>query len=90
MSKAFTREDDAGREADLPERAISPHPNLVTAEGLAQIEAAIVRVAEEQARARAAGDARAAASAARELRYWSAGCGSTRSACGTICNWAAD
>ena len=52
MSKAFTREDDAGQEADLPERAISPHPNLVTAEGLAQIEAAIARLAEEQARAR--------------------------------------
>ena len=72
MSKAFTREDDAGRESELPERAISPHPNLVTAEGLAQIEAAIARVTDEQARARIAGDAEAAASAARDLRYWSA------------------
>ena len=72
MSKAFTREDDAGRESELPERAISPHPNLVTAEGLAQIEAAIARVTDEQARARIAGDAAAAASAARDLRYWSA------------------
>jgi hypothetical protein len=41
MNKAFTRENAAGREANLPDRAISPHPNLVTAEGLAQIEAAI-------------------------------------------------
>ena len=72
MSKAFTKEDDAGQEADLPDRAISPHPNLVTAEGLAQIEAAIARLTEEQGRARAAGDATAAASAARDLRYWSA------------------
>jgi len=72
MSKAFTREDDAGRESELPERAISPHPNLVTAEGLAQIEAAIARVTDEQARARIAGAAAAAASAARDLRYWSA------------------
>ena len=72
MSKAFTREDDTGQEADLPERAISPHPNLVTAEGLAQIEAAIARLTEEQARAREAGDATAAANAARDLRYWSA------------------
>jgi hypothetical protein len=51
MSKAFTREDDTGREAELPDRVISPHPNLVTAEGLAQIEAAIARLAEEQGRA---------------------------------------
>lgn len=70
MSKAFTREDNAAQEADLPDRAISPHPNLVTAEGLAQIEAAIVRLTEEQRRARSAGDTTTAASAARELRYW--------------------
>jgi transcription elongation GreA/GreB family factor len=72
MSKAFTREDDTGREAELPDRVISPHPNLVTAEGLAQIEAAIARLAEEQGRARAAGDTTTAASTARDLRYWSA------------------
>jgi transcription elongation GreA/GreB family factor len=72
MSKAFTREDDAGQEAELPERAIAPHPNLVTAEGLAQIEAAIAQVTHEQARARITGDAAAVARAARDLRYWSA------------------
>ena len=72
MNKAFTREDDNGQEVDLPERAIPPHPNLVTAEGLAQIEAAIARLFAEQARARNAGDATAAANAARDLRYWSA------------------
>jgi transcription elongation GreA/GreB family factor len=72
MSKAFTREDDAGREAALPELVISPYPNLVTAEGLAQIEAAIARVTEEQARTKVAGAAGAATSAARDLRYWSA------------------
>jgi transcription elongation GreA/GreB family factor len=71
MSKAFTREDDTSQEADLPERAISPNLNLVTSDGLAQIEAAIARLTEEQARARAAGDATAAASATRDLRYWS-------------------
>ncbi len=71
MSKAFTREDDNGQEADLPERVISPHPNLVTAEGLTQIEAAIARLSGEQARARLAGDDAAAANAARDLRYWS-------------------
>ena len=72
MSKAFTKEDDAAQEASLPVRAISPHPNLVTGEGFAHIEAAIAKLAEEQAGARAAGDAEAAASAARDLRYWSA------------------
>jgi transcription elongation GreA/GreB family factor len=72
MNKAFTREDDNGQEADLPERAIPPHPNLVTAEGLAQIEAAIAMLFAEQARARVAGDATVAANAARDLRYWSA------------------
>lgn len=42
MSKAFTREDDADPQGDLlPERAIPPHPNLVTAEGLKQIDDAI-------------------------------------------------
>src|SRR5436190_10911052 len=72
MSKAFTKEDDAGQEADLPDRAISPHPNLVTAEGLAQIEANIARLTEEQGMAREAADIAAAATAARDLRYWSA------------------
>jgi len=72
MSKAFTKEDDAAQEADLPDRAISPHPNLVTAEGLAQIEDAMARLTEEQGRARKGGDVTAAANAGRELRYWSA------------------
>jgi transcription elongation GreA/GreB family factor len=72
MSKAFTREDDSGQEADLPERVISPHPNLVTAEGLVQIDAAIARLSEELSRARDGGDVTAAANAARDLRYWSA------------------
>ena len=40
MSVAFTREEDLeATAADLPDRPISPHPNLVTPEGLAAIEA---------------------------------------------------
>ncbi len=40
MSVAFTREEDLeATAADLPDRPISPHPNLVTVNGLAQIEA---------------------------------------------------
>src|ERR1044072_5476339 len=73
MSKAFTREDDAGQQSDLlPERAIPPHPNLVTAEGLKQIDDAVTRLTEHHHSARAAGDAAATASTARDLRYWSA------------------
>ena len=56
MSKAFTREDDADQQSDLPERAIPTYPNLVTAEGLAQIEEALTRLTEQHNDARAAGD----------------------------------
>jgi hypothetical protein len=62
MSKAFTREADADQQSDLPERAIPPYPNLVTAEGLAQIEEALTRLTEQHDDARAAGDAAATAS----------------------------
>lgn len=72
MSKAFTREDDADQQSDLPERAIPPYPNLVTAEGLAQIEEALTRLTEQHNDARAAGDAATTASTARDMRYWSA------------------
>ena len=38
MSVAFTREEDLeATAADLPDRPISPHPNLVTPSGLAAI-----------------------------------------------------
>ncbi len=62
--------DAAG--GDLPERPVSPHPNLVTAEGLAHIEAEIARLQQEQAAAQAADDRPALARAARDLRYWNA------------------
>ena len=72
MSKAFTREDDADQQSDLPERAIPPYPNLVTAEGLAQIEDAVTRLTKQHNEIRTAGDAAATASTARDMRYWSA------------------
>jgi transcription elongation GreA/GreB family factor len=72
MSKAFTREDDADQQGDLlPERAIPPHPNLVTADGLAQIEDTITHLTKRQHEVRAAGDTLATASTGRDLRYWS-------------------
>ncbi|HEY1223971.1 MAG TPA: transcription elongation factor GreA [Brevundimonas sp.] len=77
MSVAFTREEDLeATAADLPDRPISPHPNLVTAEGLAAIEAELASARAAYAAAQAKGDIEAdrtaMARATRDLRYWSA------------------
>jgi transcription elongation GreA/GreB family factor len=70
MSRAFTRESDDP--APLPERAISSHPNLVTARGLKAIEAQIRALEDERQAARAAADATLRARVERDLRYWTA------------------
>jgi transcription elongation GreA/GreB family factor len=71
MSRAFVKEDDADHGDDgLPERPVSPHPNLVTWEGLAAIEAELARLAEALAVARAEDDRMAMAALARDQRYW--------------------
>jgi transcription elongation GreA/GreB family factor len=72
MSRAFIKEPD-GEDAvgELPERPVSTHPNLVTAEGLAQIERELARLQQEHAAAQAANDRGTIARAARDLRYWS-------------------
>jgi transcription elongation GreA/GreB family factor len=77
MSVAFTREEDyEAQAADLPDRPISPHPNLVTPEGLAQIEAELAAARAAYAAAQVEGgvsaDRTAMARATRDLRYWSA------------------
>jgi len=77
MAVAFTREEDhEARAADLPDRPISPHPNLVTASGLAAIEAELVAARAAYSAAQAEGgigaDRTAMARATRDLRYWSA------------------
>jgi len=77
MSVAFTREEDLeATAADLPDRPISPHPNLVTPEGLAMIEAELADARTAYAAAQAKGsieaDRTAMARATRDLRYWSA------------------
>jgi len=77
MSVAFTREEDLeATAADLPDRPISPHPNLVTPQGLAQIEAALAaaRAAYNAAQSKGSieADRTAMARATRDLRYWSA------------------
>jgi transcription elongation GreA/GreB family factor len=77
MAVAFTREEDyEAQAADLPDRPISPHPNLVTASGLAAIDAALAEARAAYAAAQSQGqvstDRTAMARATRDLRYWSA------------------
>lgn len=69
MSRAFVKEQDSVDE--LPERLISEHPNLVTKEGLAQIEGEVQKLDAAHAAAQAEGDREAMATTARDLRYWS-------------------
>lgn len=77
MSVAFTKESDAEAvAADLPDRPIPAHANLVTPAGLGRIEAelAAARAAYDTARSADAisADRSAMARATRDLRYWSA------------------
>jgi transcription elongation GreA/GreB family factor len=83
MAVAFTREEDyEARAADLPDRPVSPHPNLVTASGLAAIEAELDAARAAYAAAQAEGgisaDRTAMARATRDLRYWSSRRGSAQ------------
>jgi transcription elongation GreA/GreB family factor len=73
MSRAFMKEHDDDVE-DLPERPISTAPNLVTAEGLAAIDAEIAALTRALAQA---GDDRSERNRiGRDLRYWTARRGS--------------
>jgi transcription elongation GreA/GreB family factor len=73
MSSAFQRElDREDALPDLPDRPVSTARNLVTPEGLTQIENEVERWTEELKKAQAAEDKAHIASAGRELRYWSA------------------
>jgi len=77
MSVAFTREEDyEAQAADLPDRPISQHPNLVTPEGLAQLEEALAAARAAYALAQTEGgvsaDRTAMARATRDLRYYGA------------------
>lgn len=73
MSRAFTREEDSEAAlADIGERPVSTHRNLVTPEGLAMIDAEVARLREELGRAEAEGVRERIALVARDLRYWTA------------------
>lgn len=72
MSRAFVKETDADPAGDLPDRAISPHPNYVTARGIALIDAKVSELQQDYAAAQAADDRAALGRLSRELRYWTA------------------
>ncbi len=77
MSVAFTREEDLeAAAAYLPDRPVSPHPNLVTSEGLAELDRALAAARSAYATAQTASDMKAdrtaMAHAARDLRYYAA------------------
>jgi hypothetical protein len=62
---------DADQQSDLPVRAIPPYPNLVTPKGWPGSRRPYPPT-QQHNDARAAGDAAATASTARDMRYWSA------------------
>jgi transcription elongation GreA/GreB family factor len=76
MSVAFTREESAetASEVVLPDRPISPHPNLVTASGLETLANAMAEWRAAYTAAQQIEDAderrRAVAVASREMRYF--------------------
>lgn len=77
MSVAFTRESDLeATAADLPDRPIPAHANLVTPRGLALIDAELAAAKAAHAAAQASdaisADRTAMARATRDLRYWAA------------------
>lgn len=78
MSQAFVREREGGEAfEDLPDRAISPHPNFVTAEGLARIEAEVARLQTEFAALKPGAKADEAR-VTRDLHYWTARLGTAQ------------
>jgi transcription elongation GreA/GreB family factor len=70
MSRAFVKESDGADGEELAELQVSPHRNLVTAEGLGQIEQNVERLRVEQSAARAVDDRAALKRIQRDLRYW--------------------
>lgn len=70
MSRAFVKESDQDAGEPLPELAISPHPNFVTADGLRLVEARVAALEAELRDARTNFDRAVLARVNRDLRYW--------------------
>jgi len=78
MSQAFVREREGGEAfEDLPDRPISSHPNFVTPEGLAQIEAEVARL-QAAFSALTPGAKADEARVTRDLHYWTARLGTAQ------------
>jgi transcription elongation GreA/GreB family factor len=71
MSRAFVKEQYVGAVEELPDRPVSEHPNDVTPEGAAQIDAELASARIAYAAAQRSDDRAAMASASRDMRYWS-------------------
>ena len=69
MSRAFVKEQDDIPD-QLPERPVSANPNVVTARGLALIDAEIDTCRKHLAQGQHDQDKAAIARASRDLRYW--------------------
>lgn len=69
MSRAFVHESDDGPEM-IPERPVSERPNLVTPEGMRQIEERLRALEGERQTAKSADDAPGLARIERDLRYF--------------------
>jgi transcription elongation GreA/GreB family factor len=72
MSRAFVREQDVDTVEHLPDRPVSEHPNIVTDQGMAQIDTALAEARVAYAAAQVSSDRASIGAAAREVRYWSA------------------
>jgi transcription elongation GreA/GreB family factor len=73
MSRAFTKDDDDTEAiAMIGERPVSPERNLVTGEGLKQIEAEMARLRDELMKAEKTQERVTVATILRDLRYWTA------------------
>ncbi|TKT81200.1 GreA/GreB family elongation factor [Aquamicrobium sp. LC103] len=73
MSRAFTKEQDGDASpADIGERPVSQHRNLVTPEGLAMIDAQVAELRAQLAIAEGEGDRERIGLVSRDLRYWNA------------------
>ena len=70
MSRAFVKEDDLSYPgAELPERSQSPHPNYVTANGLAELKRSVEDLHAQQDAAKQASDAFAAEETLRGIEH---------------------
>lgn len=70
MSRAFVKEPDGDTFEEAPDKLISEHPNYVTGQGLALIEAEVARLTLESTKAQASGERATLSASARDLRYW--------------------